>query len=237
MNLLFLSPRLLVWAIFLLTLAQPSHELGDSFSAGPATAIPARGPGDLNALFNLSTQMSALSKGDGQIMFLRWFTWDGSRATGPRTYTAAFWLLVDDYTEMSIPNSVSLLVPAAPVSGAYRNVSLFYYQSNNGVIKTICDLPSRRMWYKTEFDWAVSARTVLLNLNKGTVISCDWAPTNCIGSPNAYALDDICADACTSQTCGYNITLRVAWTGTDARGNTLNSYSRDIWRLKNSVQS
>ncbi|KAL2919818.1 hypothetical protein HK105_200735 [Polyrhizophydium stewartii] len=240
---LFLSAaaihRALSWTLwFLLVLPSPSLELANSFQPGAVSSVPASGSNaELNALFNLSTQTSGLSKGDGQIMFMRWFTWDGDRSTSPSTYTAAFWVVVDDYSQLVVPNSVSLLVPAASTASAYRNVSLFYYQTVNNRAKVICNLKPRRMWIKTDFDWAVSGRTVLLNLDGGQVSSCDWAPTNCVGSPNSYALDDICADSCTGQTCGYNITLRVAWTGTDARGSRLTSYSRDIWRLQNSLQS
>ncbi|KAH9247310.1 hypothetical protein BASA81_015112 [Batrachochytrium salamandrivorans] len=178
--------------------------------------------------FKSITQTTALSKGDGQMMYMRWFSWDGDKYTTPRTYTAAYFVAVDDYSELTVPNSISLLVPAASTASAYRNISLFYYQTVNNSPHIVCNLTPRRMWVKTEFDWAVSARIVQ---------TCDWAPTNCVANPNSYALDSICANACTGQTCRYNITLRVAWTGTDARGSTLTSYSRDIWRLQNSLQN
>ncbi|KAJ8326830.1 hypothetical protein BDV3_001466 [Batrachochytrium dendrobatidis] len=227
-----------VWVSILLFLfPTPTYELADSFATGTATGIPSHGIADLNNIFNISTQTQSLSKGDGQMMYMRWFSWDGDRSTTPKSYTAAFWVNVDDYATLSIPNSVSLLVPVVSTSVAYRNISLFYYQTSNNTPQIVCNLTPKRMWVKTEFDWAVRARTVLFSLRNGIVNSCNWAPTNCVASPNSYALDDICADACTGQTCGYNITLRVAWTGTDARGNTLTSYSRDIWRLQNSLQN
>lgn len=39
------------------------------------------------------------------------------------------------------------------------------------------------------------------------VPTCDWAPTNCIASPDSETLDDICADNCSGGSCGYNITV------------------------------
>eukprot|EP00842_Homolaphlyctis_polyrhiza_P002402 jgi/Hompol1/3162/HPOL_006376-RA len=56
-------------------------------------------------MFNTSTQVTALSKGDYQVMFMRFFVWDGDRASSPRTYTGAYYVAVDDYSILTVPAS------------------------------------------------------------------------------------------------------------------------------------
>ena len=68
----------------------------------------------------------------------------------------------------------------------------------------------------------------------GEVKGCDWAPSACILDASAYNLDSICAKPCQAGSCKTDISLNVAWTGTDGSGAPLTSYGRDTYRLQNS---
>ncbi|KAJ3302988.1 hypothetical protein HDV03_004268 [Kappamyces sp. JEL0829] len=224
--------------VFFLTAV--SSQLGNSvYTTGGASSIP--NPltvAGTDALFVASPKTSALTIGDTQLFFLRFFAFDGDSSQTPRTYTAAYGVKVDDYAQLVVPNSMSLLVPpsTAPASLSYRNMSLLLYRTNPTTLtKTVvCALSPRRMWiHDGSFNYAVQYRGVLITLSQGIVTGCDWAPSTCIAQPNTYNLDSICAVPCSTGSCNFNITMFVAWTGTDANSGTLTSYNRDLYRLQN----
>jgi hypothetical protein len=146
----------------------------------------------------------------------------------------------------------SLMIPAVPSIGAYRNISLFFSKTDlqTNERRVLCNLKPRRNWYLNEgIHYLVPSRTVLISMNqgkliidKGDITRCDWAPTACLGDINGVELDGVCAYPCVGSTClSYNITvfliftkLFTTWEGSDSMGNTLTSYSRDIYRMKNS---
>ncbi|KAI8910983.1 hypothetical protein EDD86DRAFT_189178 [Gorgonomyces haynaldii] len=201
-------------------------QLGDSFTvSGSPSAIPPTG-GSTNAYFNLSTTKTSLTTGEGIPVYMRWFAWDGSGSgVAPQSFTAAFYVLLSQQV-LELKLGINYIVPTNPAADAYRNISLYSYKTVNGVKQTICNLTPRRMWIKNDGqDYVVSGRTVLFTLKTGTIVGCDWAPSSCVLSPSSYVLDSICADSCTGGTCGYSITLFISWTGTDAAGNTLQSFS------------
>jgi hypothetical protein len=99
----------IVLVIFLFLVPFTHQQLQDSISAssGPET-IPSLLTNDgFNQLFNLSTRQSSISKGDKQLFFLRWFSYDGDASIGGRrSFTSAFEVRVDDYSQLVIPNSI-----------------------------------------------------------------------------------------------------------------------------------
>lgn len=78
------------------------------------TGSPAQVPEDLSAsgfnqLFNLSTRQNTIDKGETQIFFLRWFSYDGLASEGaPKTFTSSYAVKVDDYSQLVIPHSSSI---------------------------------------------------------------------------------------------------------------------------------
>ena len=80
--------------------------LQDSITQNSAPAfIPPYGYADLPYMFNTSARINKLMRGDGQTMYLRWFSWDGNPSIPPRSYTSAFWVKVDEYSQLVIPKS------------------------------------------------------------------------------------------------------------------------------------
>jgi hypothetical protein len=132
-----------------------------------------------NQVFNLSTADRALTKGDLQLVFLRFFQYDGVVSQSPpKTYTAAFSIRVDDYSQLVVPNcnyeitraNYMLIPPEASPTGAYRNISLYSVSRNLKTKQntTICDLPTRQAWtFLGTNQYIADARTVLITLKMG----------------------------------------------------------------------
>lgn len=198
-----------VFALLLHTI----YALSDSITAsGGAVSVPiSLNSAGFQSLFTTSTVKTVVSVGETQLFFMRFFSYDGDPTVGPKSYTAAFQVVVDDYSELVIPNSISNLVPINPasVTTAYRNLSMLYYRTDatSGTKTVICALTPRRMWIKDGgHDYAVQYREVLISVTAGKITGCDWAPSTCI-AVGPYNLDSICAPSCDNGSCGYNITV------------------------------
>ncbi|KAI8899529.1 hypothetical protein BC833DRAFT_585339 [Globomyces pollinis-pini] len=235
------QPGVLIWSILFILQLSSSQFLDTMFQNGAASSIPGDfTPSAFDSVFNVSTRRAVLSRGDSQLFFLRWFQYDGPLLGNLKSFTSPFVVKVDDYGQLTIPNSVGNLVPVGPTlrtnDGAYRNLSLLYYQTDATTKqkKIVCGLTPRGMWLnRGGDDYAVKSRTVQITLKNGIVAGCDWAPSVCLASATTLELDSICADNCNLGKCNYNITMFLAWSGTDSNGNVLNSYNRDLYRLKN----
>ncbi len=168
-------------------------------------------------MFNSSRRVTdaGLSIGQSQTVYMRWFSYDGISSDDiERSYTAGFSVTVDEYSQLTIPSSIESntgidkIIPKSPSGNAYRNISLYYVQNSKNGTKPICDLATRRMWYKSgATDFVVPFRTVLFQLQQGQVKGCDWAPSKCVLDPNSYDLDSICAPGCPGGSCKTNITV------------------------------
>jgi hypothetical protein len=103
------------------------------------------------------------------------------------------------------------MLPSTPTGGAYRNMSLLYYQTNPDTLqrRVICALTPRAMWTRFNgLDYAVPSRTVLVTVQQGVITGCNWAPSTCTGNPAAKELDAICALPCSNNGCvDFKITV------------------------------
>ncbi|KAI8899530.1 hypothetical protein BC833DRAFT_585340 [Globomyces pollinis-pini] len=163
----------------------------------------------------------SISRGNQIMMYFRLVK---GTDTGQRRYTGVYYPTVDDYTEMSVPNSWDILDTLA--SGAnYANVSLIWYVSGKHLELPYQHLSVNRFGQT----FYVPGRTALVTVKQGEIVNFEWAPTQCILS-GCNCVNNICSELCPSKTC--NATVRLAWQGTDASGNTLSSYARDIYRMK-----
>jgi hypothetical protein len=97
----------LFWTILLLLpFTQPQLVDSITISGSPEQIPNLLNQQGFNQLFNLSTRQSVLSKGDKQLFFLRWLSYDGAASISPQqSFTSAFEVRVDDYTQLVIPNS------------------------------------------------------------------------------------------------------------------------------------
>lgn len=82
-------------SLLLLFIVGPTHQLSDSMAtSGDAVTVF---PGTPWNQFN----------GVTQLLYLRWFAYDGVTSGSTRkSYTAAFDVKVDDYSELVVPNSI-----------------------------------------------------------------------------------------------------------------------------------
>ncbi|KAI8612715.1 hypothetical protein BC830DRAFT_538702 [Chytriomyces sp. MP71] len=143
--------------------------------------------------------------------------------------TAAFYPRVDEYSELTIPNSNSLMMAWTDASHSIRIqivtiVNNQLYRSNSiaftGIDQTTVCVP---------------ARTLIMNLNSGRLFingGIQWAQTDCALAA-CSCVESICAADCAINRA--NITVRVAWTGTDGNGAPLTSMGSDIWHFENAV--
>lgn len=94
---------------------------------------------------------------------------------------------------------------------------------------------SWRLWNANSYglNYVVPARTLLIVARNGRIASFDWAPTRCFLS-DCVCIDEICGAYCgAARNC--DLTVRVAWAGTDGAMNQLTSYASDIYRLSTTV--
>lgn len=84
-----------------------SFQIGDDrYTTGGAVSIPSSLTADgLKKMFNPSAGADIITKTQAQLFFLRFFSYDGDASVPPKSYTAAFQVIVDDYSQLVIPNS------------------------------------------------------------------------------------------------------------------------------------
>lgn len=105
------STRILICLALIVNFAA---SLADTFNVlGPAVSIPSK-VSETNTIFNVSTVRNVLSIGESQMLYMRWFSFDGigSGQTTGRSATAAFYVTVDDYSQLVIPDSFNSLIKA-----------------------------------------------------------------------------------------------------------------------------
>jgi hypothetical protein len=105
-------PQLFVALAYLLAPAN-AQLLADSVvqTAKPVSVPENLSPDGLNSIFGASSRLLKLTKGSTQTVFLRWFTYDGLGATtGYKSYTAAYQIKVDDYSQITVPNCTNALI-------------------------------------------------------------------------------------------------------------------------------
>lgn len=99
-------------------LIRTTVQLADSiYTSGSAQSIPAdMSTSGFDKVFFESTQKTTVSIGEAQIFYLRWFASDGQRDSNgniiSKSYTAAFQVNVDDYSQLVIPNSIFEFIKA-----------------------------------------------------------------------------------------------------------------------------
>jgi hypothetical protein len=132
-------------------------------------------------MFNPTAGVDIITKGQAQLFFLRFFAYDGDIRDPPKAYTAAFQVVVDDYSQLVIPNSnnaflnkgIGLLVPGAggSIASSYRNMSLLYYKTDATTQRktVLCSLPPRRMWASNNQNYVVPYRQALITVDRGTL--------------------------------------------------------------------
>ncbi|KAI8586527.1 hypothetical protein BDZ88DRAFT_509696, partial [Geranomyces variabilis] len=187
---------------------------------------------------------TSYATGGTAIMYMKFVT-TGPLGGANYTSTAVFYPVVDDYSELQIPNSMKnfvawraaeifadLLAMGSGWSKLRQNtttlhspqISLELLYAGN-----IYALPYKR--------WAVlqdatvlyvPSRTAIITLDNGVLTSFDWFSTTCTLS-TCTCLDSICTESCPGANCP--ITAFVGWSGTDAGGQQLTSSQRDIWRF------
>ncbi|KAJ3169919.1 hypothetical protein HDU88_000561 [Geranomyces variabilis] len=167
---------------------------------------------------------TSYATGGTAIMYMKFVT-TGPLGGANYTSTAVFYPVVDDYSELQIPNSWSKLRQNTTTLHSPQ-ISLELLYAGN-----IYALPYKR--------WAVlqdatvlyvPSRTAIITLDNGVLTSFDWFSTTCTLS-TCTCLDSICTESCPGANCP--ITAFVGWSGTDAGGQQLTSSQRDIWRFQN----
>ncbi|KAI9366724.1 hypothetical protein DFJ73DRAFT_1020 [Zopfochytrium polystomum] len=142
--------------------------------------------------------------------------------------TAAFYPLVDQYSELVVPGSFALVRGTTSATVAPYVQVLLYFRGQLFKSGPVA-------WSKLDGDlYYVPARTVVVNLQNGVPISATslaWSPTDCALSA-CTCIDNICGSTC-SAAASCDIKVRVGWAGTDGNGNILSSSSLDIWRFQN----
>jgi hypothetical protein len=173
------------------------------------------GTNSLSPILTTRRQVTPLSKGDKILIYFRLLKRDG-QTDSLKTFTATFYPRVDDYTTMSIPNSYSLLDTLAS-SQNYADVGMIVYYAGR-----YFEVPYKRVSInRFGQTYHVPGRTVLIQLKNGLLESIDWAFTQCAFT-ECICVDQICGDLCVEKNC--NATIRLAWAGTDASGQVLQSY-------------
>jgi hypothetical protein len=88
-------------------LPSTSFQLGDQrYATGGASSIPQSLSAEgLKKMFDPTAGVDVITKGQAQLFFLRFFAYDGDPRDPPKAYTAAFQVVVDDYSQLVIPNS------------------------------------------------------------------------------------------------------------------------------------
>ncbi|KAI8621693.1 hypothetical protein BC830DRAFT_134490 [Chytriomyces sp. MP71] len=167
----------------------------------------------------IGTSVPYFVKSAPAVFYMQVIRADKDDPTKDMIETAAFYPRVDEYSELTIPNSNSLMTAWTDASHSIRIqmiaiVNNQFYRSNSiaftGIDQTIVCVPGR------------------LFVNGGI----QWAQTDCALAA-CSCVESICAADCAINRA--NITVRVAWTGTDGNGAPLTSLGSDIWHFENAV--
>ncbi|KAI8909264.1 hypothetical protein DFJ77DRAFT_116253 [Powellomyces hirtus] len=176
-------------------------------------------------LNRLNVSVPAYAVGATAVMYMKFATTDRLNSTVNYTSTAVFYPIVDDYSQLTIPGSWPALI-ANTTDSKSPQISLdLLYRG------TIYSLDYRR-W--ATLDRAthlyVPSRTAIITLDNGELTRFEWFSTACTLS-TCTCLDSICTEPCPGNNC--DVTVYVAWAGTDGNGDELTSSQRDIWRFQN----
>ncbi|KAI8925564.1 hypothetical protein BC831DRAFT_460472 [Entophlyctis helioformis] len=222
-----LTSAMTVFLVLLVLVVHTPQAAGleNSFYTGAEDVSYLRGSRDMYPRNTSSDADTSLAKGEARLVFMRIVRGDMFVTANRRLYTGVYFPKVDDYTTMSVPSSWAILETDTS-STASANLSLVLYYGGRPI-----SLPFRQ-WNIRNFgqNYYIAGRTALATLDEGRLVGFDWAPTACVLT-SCVCLDSICADYCPSRNC--NVTVRLAWTGTDRNKNVLRSYDRDVWRLQN----
>ncbi|ORY50753.1 hypothetical protein BCR33DRAFT_712745 [Rhizoclosmatium globosum] len=177
-----------------------------------------------------STIATSFAKGTTSVFYMQVIRTNKQDSSKNTIQTAAFYPLVDEYTELVVPQATGPYLFSLAQDATWQVRVQMVMLFNNQMFKS----PSIAY---TGFDLSaicVPARTLVINLNLGKPFlngGIMWAPTNCALSA-CSCLENICAQACTTD---LVLTVRLAWTGTDVNGASLSSYGSDIWHFQNAL--
>ncbi|KAJ1569424.1 Serine/threonine-protein phosphatase pp1 [Cladochytrium tenue] len=147
-------------------------------------------------------------------------TANASATTANAVSTAAFFPLVDQYSELTVPGAYSYLQAYTTATQAPQVQVLMYFRGQ--LFKS-----GPLAWSKLDGSlYYVPARTVVVALQGGVPVAANalsWQSSTCALSA-CTCVDSMCAYTC-SNSSACDVTVRLGWSGTDANGNILSSSS------------